>query len=106
MLQARQAAQIVPPNLDITTVQLAAGKKFHIIGLRSKIKAPSSGKIRKKSSKLKAAKRFDKRNLYTIDIADVAEVRKGYSTDHIHEQCDQIGWFIGLWVLFEAFGNN
>jgi len=47
----------------------------------SKIKSPSGGKIRKKSSKLKAAKRFDKRNLYTIDIADIAEVRKGYSTD-------------------------
>ena len=28
MLQARQAAQIVPPNLDITTVQLAAEKSF------------------------------------------------------------------------------
>ena len=32
-------------------------------------------------AKLKAAKTFEKRNLYTIDIADISEVRRGYSTD-------------------------
>jgi len=41
----------------------------------SKIKKPSAGKVRKRSSKLKAAKTLEKRNLYTIDIADIAEVR-------------------------------
>ncbi len=37
--------------------------------------------MKKHSKRLKPAKINSKRNLYTIDIADIVEVRKGFSTD-------------------------